>query len=295
MVSKPVLREAEKNYIDGLLSRFVMNVSALNNYLDCPLGFYYNNIVRVPGAKSESASFGTAVHAALKDMYDSSKGKESFSPAASLKEQFRKAMLKEREHFNEQSFRRYTDHGYNVLAAYHEHSFLRHTPPQVLLTEYPLSGVALDDIPLRGFTDLITFDGNEIVITDFKTGDFLKAQKSFKKPGEDDKQPHGGNYWRQAVFYKILVDLMGRNWKVRHVEFDFVEPDKSGKWQKKRLDITPDDVEHVKRQIREVWEKIRQHDFYTGCGDEKCQWCNFAVRNKIYIRLATEEEITTPD
>jgi len=293
-VSKPVLMEAERNYIDGLLSRFVMNVSALNNYLDCPLGFYYNNIVKVPGVKSEAASFGSAVHAALKDLYDVSKGREDFAPASFLTEQYRRAMLKEREHFTEQSYKRFTDHGYNILTAYHEKVFLELTPPQVILTEYGLSGVALDDIPLRGFTDLISFDGNDIVITDFKTGDVVKAGKNFKKPGEDEKQPYGGNYWRQAVFYKILVDLMGRNWKVKYVEFDFVEPDKSGKWQKKRLEITPEDVQQVEQQIRETWEKIRRHDFYTGCGKEDCQWCNFAVQNKIYIRLEAEEEVSNP-
>jgi DNA helicase-2/ATP-dependent DNA helicase PcrA len=207
-----------------------------------------------------------------------------------LQEQFRVAIAREREHFNNESFRRYTDHGMNVLAAYYEHVFNGTRPPKVLLTEYKLDNVALDEIPLRGFTDLISFEGNEIVITDFKTGDPLKAAKSFKRPGEDEKQPYGGNYWRQAVFYKILVDLLPKNWKVQHVEFDFIEPDKNGKWQKQRLLISPEDVAQVEQQIREVWHKIRNHDFYTGCGKPECNWCNFTKDNKIYLRLEEEEE-----
>jgi DNA helicase-2/ATP-dependent DNA helicase PcrA len=285
-----VIEQAEKSYIDGLLARFVMNVSALNNYLDCPIGFYYNNLVKVPGAKSESASFGTAVHAALKVIYDEGKGKDRFPPLGVLQDQFRAAIAREREHFNNESFRRYTDHGINVLAAYYEHMFNGTRPPQVLLTEYKLDNVALDEIPLRGFTDLISFEGNDIVITDFKTGDPVKAAKSFKRPGEDEKQPYGGNYWRQAVFYKILVDLLPKPWKVQHVEFDFIEPDKNGKWQKQRLLITPEDVSQVEQQIREVWQKIRNHEFYTGCGKPECSWCNFTKDNKIYLRLEEEEE-----
>ena len=39
----------------------------LNNYLDCPLKFYYSSLVSVPSAKSEAAQFGTAVHEALSD------------------------------------------------------------------------------------------------------------------------------------------------------------------------------------------------------------------------------------
>jgi DNA helicase-2/ATP-dependent DNA helicase PcrA len=267
-----------------------MNVSALNNYLDCPIGFYYNNLVKVPGAKSENASFGTAVHEALKTMYDEGKGKSSFPPLPLLLDQFRKALAKEREHFSRESFQRFTDHGIKVLTEFYQHSFSQNSPPKVLLTEYRLDGVALDDIPLRGFTDLITFEGNDIIITDFKTGDPDKARASFRKPGEHKDHPHGGNYWRQAVFYKILVDLLPKNWKVDHVAFDFIEKDKAEKWQKQRLAITPEDVQQVETQIRETWENIRNHNFYTGCGKPKCSWCNFAKDNKIYIRLEEEEE-----
>jgi DNA helicase-2/ATP-dependent DNA helicase PcrA len=266
-----------------------MNVSALNNYLDCPIGFYYTSLVKVPGAKSESASFGTAVHAALKVVYDEGKGKHSYPPLSLLQDQFLNAIAKEREHFNKESYKRFTDHGLSILELYYEHTFREATPPRVLLTEYKLDGVALDEIPLRGFTDLIIFEGNDIVITDFKTGDYLKALDSFKKPGEKEELPHGGNYWRQAVCYKIMVDLLPKNWKVDHVVFDFIEQDKKGKWQKQRLAISPEDVQLVSQQIRDVWSKIQNHDFYTGCGKPKCTWCNFTKDNKIFLRLEEEE------
>ncbi|MGB4770167.1 MAG: ATP-dependent DNA helicase [Chitinophagaceae bacterium] len=289
VVAKPVMAAVEKGYIDGLLAKFVMNVSALNNFLECPLGFYYTNLVKVPGAKSESASFGTAVHKALQIMYDEGKGKMQFPPVQRFLDQYRKELLKEREHFDEASFKRFTDHGLQVLTAFHGHRFEGKTPPQVLLTEYKLDGVALDEIPLRGFTDLITFEGNQIVITDFKTGDMEKSRNRFRRPGEHKDYPYGGNYWRQAVFYKILVDLLPKNWKVQYVVFDFVEPDKKGKWNQQRIDITPQDEIEVKQQIHEVWNRIRQHDFYTGCGKEDCSWCRFAKDNKIYLRLEEEE------
>jgi DNA helicase-2/ATP-dependent DNA helicase PcrA len=223
-------------------------------------------------------------------VYDEGKGKEKYPPVALIQDQFRMALAKEREHFNDASFKRFMDHGINILAAYHDHCFKDARPPKVLLTEYKLDNVALDDIPLRGFTDLITFEGNDIVISDFKTGDYLKALKNFKRPGQDDKQPHGGNYWRQAVFYKIMVDLLPKNWKVQYVVFDFIEADKNGKWQKIRLDISAEDVLMVQEQIRDAWTKIKQHDFYTGCGKEGCSWCDFAKENKIYLTLQTEEQ-----
>jgi DNA helicase-2/ATP-dependent DNA helicase PcrA len=128
------------------------------------------------------------------------------------------------------------------------------------------------------------------VITDYKTGSLAKAKKrgEFELPGSE-KKPDGGNYWRQAVFYKILVDnLPGKNWNVLHTQFDFVEPNSKDEFDLQKLFITAEDIEKVKEQIVSVWYKIQEHDFYTGCGKPDCAWCNFAKNNKIYSSLIEE-------
>lgn len=52
------------------------------------------------------------------------------------------------------------------------------------------------------------------------------------------------------------------------------------------------DIATVTSQIKQVWEKIQQRDFYTGCGKEDCAWCNFVKDNKLAVALhdAVEEE-----
>ena len=111
-------------------------------------------------------------------------------------------------------------------------------------------------------------------------------------PGQKEEKPHGGNYWRQAVFYKILVDnLQGKGWKVLHTQFDFVEPNSKNEFDIERLDISTEEVDLVKQQIKNTWEQIQQHNFYTGCGKPECEWCNFAKDNKIYLRLEEEETV----
>jgi DNA helicase-2/ATP-dependent DNA helicase PcrA len=132
------------------------------------------------------------------------------------------------------------------------------------------------------------------VITDFKTGAFEKAKRrgEFLRPGEKDTTHHGGNYWRQAVFYKILVDnLPGKNWKVLHTQFDFIEPDKNDEFYIERIDISVEEIQHVIKQITDTWEKIQQHDFYTGCGKPDCEWCNFAKDNRLYLKLEEVEPV----
>ncbi len=183
LIRKPILEKAEKDYIDGILSTFAMNVTALNNYLDCPLKFYYNTLVKVPGAKSEHASFGSAVHTALKQFYDNSKLHAAYPAKEFFIEQFNHALHKEREVFTAESYARFKEHGSRVLTAYYEHKFANKKAEQLIQNEYRLDNVALDTVPLKGFADLITFYGNDIIITDFKTGDPVKAKAQFKKPG----------------------------------------------------------------------------------------------------------------
>jgi DNA helicase-2/ATP-dependent DNA helicase PcrA len=110
--------------------------------------------------------------------------------------------------------------------------------------------------------------------------------------GPDEKDPIGGDYWRQAVFYKLLVDHSGKGWQVISVEFDFIEPDNKKNYKKNKLYITPEDEATVIRQITETWTKIQNHDFYTGCGKEDCHWCNFVKTNKLDItaQLLEQEE-----
>lgn len=112
--------------------------------------------------------------------------------------------------------------------------------------------------------------------------------------GPTAKNPLGGDYWRQAVFYKILVDHYDqKDWTAISTEFDFIEPDKQKQYQRKKLVINPADIEIVQEQIGTVWQKIQDRDFYTGCGKEECHWCNFVKTNQMAVSLheiATDEE-----
>ena len=87
---------------------------------------------------------------------------------------------------------------------------------------------------LKGKLDKLEFDGKNVNVVDYKSGDIDKAMPKLKAP--NDKDPNGGDYWRQAVFYKILIDnYEQKDWKVISTEFDFVEPDKKKSTAKKKL------------------------------------------------------------
>ena len=137
------------------------------------------------------------------------------------------------------------------------------------------------------------FEGKSVNVVDYKSGDIDKALPKLKGP--NGKEPEGGSYWRQAVFYKILVDnLENKDWKVVSTEFDFIEPDNKKVYRKEKVVISPDDISMVTRQISDVWQKIQNRDFYTGCGKEDCRWCGFVKSNNLAVALhehSDEEEV----
>src|SRR5437868_2209467 len=73
----PEIEQAEEDFISGILDKFVMNVTALSAYLNCPLGFYYKNLIRIPSGKSENLEFGSAIHHALEKLFVKMLGDEN--------------------------------------------------------------------------------------------------------------------------------------------------------------------------------------------------------------------------
>src|SRR6185437_4226189 len=69
----PEIQPAEEDFIGRSLEKFVMNVTALNNYLKCPLEFYFRNLIRIPSPKNEATEFGSAVHYALQRIFEKMK------------------------------------------------------------------------------------------------------------------------------------------------------------------------------------------------------------------------------
>jgi DNA helicase-2/ATP-dependent DNA helicase PcrA len=80
-----------------------------------------------------------------------------------------------------------------------------------------------------------------------------------------------------------------KGWYVVSTEFDFLEPDDKKRIRKEKLVINDADTSALRAQVRMVWDRIQQRDFYTGCGKEDCHWCNFVKTNKLAVALHTLE------
>ncbi|MFC4262902.1 ATP-dependent helicase [Ferruginibacter yonginensis] len=280
----PEIAHIEADFIEQILSKFAMNVTALNNYLKCPLQFYYGNLIRIPSGKSEATEFGSAIHHALEQLFKKMQdgGKETFGSKADLMADFNWYMHRHRENFTKEQFARRMEYGETVLTNYYD-TYVQQWN-KVVAVERNIRGVVVDGVPLKGKMDKLEFDGKNINVVDYKTGNVDNALEELKGP--NDKNELGGNYWRQAIFYKILIDnYPQKDWQVVSTEFDFVEPDKNKKYRKEKIVISPTDTNLVREQIVTVWNKIQAKDFYTGCGKPDCKWCNFVKNNELAIAL----------
>ncbi len=279
---QPQIKQLEEDFINPKLEQFTMNVTALNNYLKCPLHFYYNSLIRVPSGKSEATTFGSAVHDALNKLFRKMQDRDNVFPdKQELVQDFNYYMARHREAFTQIEYNRRKEQGEIVLTQYYDQYVAGWN--KVVTTEYRINNVVLNGIPLKGAIDKIEFNGKQVVVIDYKTGSVENAKE--KLVGPNEKYPNGGDYWRQAVFYKILLNHHPKNWEVTTAEFDFVEPNKKKQFEKAVLSISDADITTVTQQIHTVWQKIQEKDFYTGCGKPECHWCNFIKTNELSVAL----------
>ncbi|HWD88836.1 MAG TPA: ATP-dependent DNA helicase [Mucilaginibacter sp.] len=274
---KPKVELLDKNYIDQLLQNYTLSVTHLSNYLDCPLRFYFQCLIRVPSGKNPAATFGSAVHDALRKAFRNLKDNgDEFMPTETFMKDFSAYMWRNRDSFTKDDLKRRMAYGEKILPAFYEENV--RTWNKIALVELSIKNIEIVGVPVKGNLDKVEFAGKNVTVVDYKTGNLKYAKEKFLRPDEGD--PDGGDYWRQAVFYKLLIDNdKSKDWQVVDTVFDFVEPVNPGEYHKEHVAITNEDIAVVTDQIKTVYQKIMAHDFNTGCGKDDCEWCHFVRSN----------------
>ena len=85
------------------------------------------------------------------------------------------------------------------------------------------------------------------------------------------------------VFYKLLLENFppAQGWMMTAGIFDFIEKNANDELVRFTAPLGDNDVTTVKQQIKEVYEKINNHEFDNGCNKEDCRWCNFAKQYEL--------------
>ena len=294
----PEVKAIEKAYVDEVLKTYRLSVTHLNKYLKCKLSFYFENVLCVPTARTASMGFGSVIHYALEKLFKKMQEhpKKEFPSKDAFVSYYKEAMDIYASHFTHEEFKLRIEYGDQLLPAYYD--FYINQWHKVVVTEYRAVNVVWDNVPLSGALDKLEFDGTAVNVVDYKTGNPDKAKAKLKRPKKDANNDNdkfedvfGGDYWRQIVFYKLIMDNdKSKKWEMISGEIDFVQQTKAGTFEKEKVYVSPEDLEIVKKQVRTSYDGIMAHDFYTGCGKSDCSWCNFVKENYKGELISEEEE-----
>ena len=286
---EPKIELLDHALIDKVLNGYVLNVTNLNKYLKCPLSFYYEVILRVPGARTKYLGFGNAIHKAFDNFFIRRNENGSTPPVEKLIQFFKNAMDHYSSHFTPSEKEDMTKYGINLVKKYYELNVASWDLAKEIISEKQISRVHYKGIPIKGNIDRVDIFPDHVSVRDYKTGSIGFSDK--RRKGPSDKFPMGGDYWRQIIFYKILLDAKSSDYKVKNGVIDYIQGEKkSGQFIQEFVNISVEDIELVGKLIEEAYEKIKDHQFTERCGEDNCTWCQFVESDQVFKEMLKQEE-----
>jgi len=266
--TQPMIHIPESPWLDRRLEQYTLSITALNRYLRCPVAFYYEDILRVPAAMRPAAAFGQAVHAALQHYF---LRQPAGSAADALLLDFEAEMKRRRGFFAPDSLAQQVATGKGLLSRFHQERSPAWNTKAVV--ERRIDRCVLNGVPLTGAIDRIEWLADEsLALIDFKTG--RPDPKKVQAPSE--KNPHGGEFWRQLVFYATLLRAsnMYPGAHIQEGSIAWIEPDvRTDQLMHKTIVYQNEDLALVEQLIGDVYANIQAKAFDTGCGKPDCTWC----------------------
>lgn len=258
----------EKAYLRNLFLLRGLSVTDLNNYLECPLKYFFLNLLRLTRVQTRSQFYGTAVHGALKDFFDRYQKHRAATKNYLLS---RFAYHLDRQPLASADLKDSLERGRRALAGYFD--WYRNAWPREIMNEFFIRGVKLTpEIKIKGRIDKIEFLGlgREVRVVDYKT-----SKPKGRRVVSGETKSSSGSLKRQLVFYKLLLEgLPKKEYEVVSGEIDFVEPDDRGRFKKEEIEISRADVDGLTDLVQKTAGEILSLKFLKhGCGNTRCRWC----------------------
>ncbi len=282
--------EAMNDFLKKLVEDFSLSSTALNAYLDCPQQFLYDQLLRVPKAKTFSQAYGTAVHRAL-DLFFKDFIKTLRLPTKKQLLAWFEDSIKY-EIWKQEDQTRALRQGGKILSDYYDFYALTWQKKGIpIATEFNFTShnVHFNEIPITGIIDkieLLDKTANLVRIIDYKTAAPKSLNALLGKTKNKDT-----DYLFQAYFYKLLAEADPLfNWHVGEITFDFVAPlpraiypelnSERGRGESRgvvegsqfkqiTIPIEPKDYAEFKNIVKETYHKISHLEFPHD--SQRCQ------------------------
>ncbi len=268
MPDEPRLTEGEKNILREQVKRFVWSASSLQNYLDCPRKFLFQNLFRIPRRPTPPMALGTSMHAALEKFLRTFRISGKLPDDSELIAEFERSLRG--QNIPTSDFQKLLEHGRDILKKYFHAKRENFSDNVELEKNFREHAPQIGGVPATGKIDKVEFldeRKTQAVLVDYKSG----KPRSIRR---------GQREWRQLVFYDLLVrNSAGISWNVTACVLEFLTPGLSGKFERKKLEISEEDRQQVISELQEANEKIQtlQFPFIPNPeGDSEIEyWQNF--------------------
>jgi len=253
----------DTEYIKERFLKNKLSVSALNNFMESPLKYYFRNLVYLPEARSPFLDKGNMLHETLEKYFDECIKLNHLQCKDILQNCFEKVI--EQNHL-------YVEHremGWNIISNYFDRYYDTFEIPadnEKRISAIPFELDNGEILNLTGVMDKITInDTGEITVWDYKTG------RAYSDMDKDRKEKTR----RQAAFYKLLLqNAFDGKFNFHTAIFDFLEPNSKGEFERAEFQITQGDVDEVHLQINELASQIfngtlLEGDFHKDPGNKE--------------------------
>lgn len=242
--------------------------TSFNNYLESPWQYYFRSLLTLPDAPALPMLFGTAVHAGLKAYADAVKG--GITSVEAAVGAFHKELA--RMPLSPTDKTELSKTGEEVMRAYlaQESANITSSCESEFSITVPLTVPGVGEVPLSGKLDRLDIKNDGIFsVVDYKTGKARSENdiRGLTKSGD-------GNYYRQLVFYKLLLDKDGR-FAMNEGALHFVEPNGKGVCVIRRFVISDAEVAALEVELIVAAQAIADGSAFTKpCDPESCDYCD---------------------
>lgn len=267
----------ENQYIDNRIQNFTLSHSSIDLYLKCPLSFYLEKIINIPSESNFHLLMGDFYHKLLEKYFLQIQEDHSLNTYTYI---LSLAKNKLEEYKNALTAIEYE----NILSSLpiNLEIFHRDYLSSIENFDYKIEEkieISISNILINGKIDKYSIENNQAQIVDFKTGSHEKA-KSKLKPPTTPKKPdepkidelYGGDYWRQAHIYALLMKTRYPHLDINTVQYTYILPE-NGEIHTDKIVISPENEHFVINLIQQVHQDIQAKKF-DGCGQPDCKWCS---------------------
>ncbi len=263
-------------YAKRILSDNGLSVTALNHFMNCPSEFLYKSVLKVPEAPNASSEKGIAMHMAIAEVWrnrNTDTTAITHTIEQSVKSFFQTSLLSAGD--KEIIVDELLTNAPIVARALAPHFAIQghvHTEKWVQKNINVQSAQQEIVLKIHGQMDAIVDTDDALLVFDYKTRPSMSVQAIKGETSSSD-----GNYFRQLVFYKMLLDK-NVSFESKTVEpaLVFIKPDDKGRCPVVTLPITDEDVSKVMAEIGSLVDSVYSGSFLVDtCSDVECQYCRY--------------------